>query len=93
MEEKLKLNDGTEFGNHSHALQSGDNLFVYISDGSDIKTVFEAFIEPEKTKRIEYVYFGSVLTFDGFTKLVAVRDEGNGLITANLYIEPEPEAP
>lgn len=84
MEETLTLNDGTVFGNHSHARESGKTLFVYISDGSGIREVFEALIDPEKTAHIEYHYSTAVLNFDGFTKLIAVRDEGGGLVTAVL---------
>lgn len=85
MNEKLILSDVTEFAN-SHALESGRNLFVYISDGeSGLREVFDALIDPEKTAHIEYHYSAAILNFDGFTKLVAVRDEGDGLITAVLY--------
>lgn len=82
MNETLILNDGTRFDN-SHALKSRDSLFVYIN-GLGIREVFEALIDPEKTAHIEYHYSAAVLDFDGFTKLIAVRDEGGGLITAVL---------
>lgn len=84
MEEKLILNDGTGFLN-SHALESNGNLFIYIKDGtSGIKDVFDAFIDPEKTAHIVHKYYGAIVEFDGYTELVAVRNEGNGLITAML---------
>jgi hypothetical protein len=84
MEEKLILADGTGFLN-SHALQSHNNLFVYVNDGeSGIKEVFDALIDPDKTAHIVYKYYGSTLEFSGFTKVIAVRDEGGGLITTVL---------
>lgn len=84
MNEKLILNDGTGFLN-SHALESNNNLFVYINDGeSGIKDVFDSMYDPEKTAHVVYKYYGATLDFYGFTKLKAVRDEGNGLITAVL---------
>jgi hypothetical protein len=82
--EKIILNDGTGFLN-SHALQSRNNLFVYVDDGkSGIKDVFDALIDPEKTAHIVYDYYGTKLEFYGFTKMISVRDEGGGLITAVL---------
>jgi len=82
MPEKLTLNDGTvlEF---SSALLSG-NLFLYIN-GSDLKTVFDLLIEPDNTETITYTQNnGEDVVFSGYTKLTAVSDEGNGLITAVL---------
>lgn len=81
---KLTLNDGTVFENGSHALKSYNTLYIYVTDGTGIKGVFDAFIDPEKTAHIEYNYYGAALSFDGFTKLIAVRDEGHGLVTAVL---------
>lgn len=87
MNEKLILSDETEFAN-SHALQSGNNLFIYVSDGqSGIREVFEAFIDSDNTQHIEHHYYGAIVNFDGFTKLISVRDEGNGMITAMLVKE------
>lgn len=87
---ELTLNDGTVFQN-SYAMISSRLLMVYIQDGvSDLRTVFDALIDPEKTAVISSVdYAGKETVFRGYTKLVAVRDEGNGLITAVL---DKPEA-
>ena len=85
MTESLKLSDGTVF-NNSNAVLSG-SLFLYIN-GQDLRTVFDALIEPENTARIAYTQNnGETINFDGFTKLIAVRDEDNGLITAVLRKE------
>lgn len=84
MAEKLVLADGTGFLN-SRAIESYDNLYIYVSDGtSSIKDVFDALIDPKKTAHIVYEYYGSTLEFSGFTELIAVRNEGHGLITAML---------
>ena len=82
---ELTLNDGTVFQN-SYAMISSRLLMVYIQDGvSDLRTVFDALIDPEKTAVISSVDFaGKETIFRGYTKLIAVRDEGNGLITAVL---------
>lgn len=82
---ELTLNDGTVFQN-SYAMISSHLLMVYIQDGvSNLRTVFDALIDPEKTAVVSSVdYVGQETVFRGYTKLTAVRDEGNGLITAVL---------
>ena len=84
---KLILNDGTIFEN-SHAIENGNNLYVYIQDGtSGIRDVFDAFIDPAKTSRIEFVgYDGNTIVFRGYNRLIAVRDEGREQITAVLCV-------
>ena len=85
MPEKLTLNNGTELEDSS-AILSGD-LFVYIHD-SDLQTVFGLLIDPENTEQIIYTRNnGTEVTYEGYTKLKAVTDEGNGLITAVLRRE------
>lgn len=85
MPEKLTLNDGTELENSS-AILSGD-LFLYVN-GSDLQTVFDLLINPEKTKQIIYTQVnGTLITYVGYKKLRAVTDEDNGLITAVLRRE------
>ena len=85
MTEKLTLNDGTELDNSS-AILSGD-LFVYIHD-SDLQTVFDLLIDPDNTQKIIYTQInGTSIAYVGYKKLIAVRDEGNGLITAVLRKE------
>ena len=87
MEEKLTLNDGTEL-ERSSALLSGD-LFLYVQDGeTDLRRLFELLIEPENTQVITYTRNnGDEVEYTGYTKLIAVRDEGNGLVTAVLRRE------
>ncbi len=86
----LTLSDGTVFQN-SHAIENGANLHIYIQDGqSGIREVFEAFIDPEKTAEITFRDIGDqTAVFHGYNKLIAVRDEGRGLITAQLTISQQ----
>lgn len=64
-----------------------DRLFLYMYE-TDMRTVFNALIEPENTGEIIYKMInGTEVTYEGYTKLVSVRDEGNGLITAVLIKE------
>ena len=84
MPEKLTLNDGTEL--NGSVIDSGE-LFLYVNE-SDIQTVFNLLIDPEKTAVIIYTQNNADQeTYRGYTKLIAVRDEGRGLITAVLRKE------
>ena len=79
---KLKLNDGTVLEDSS-AILSGD-LFLYMN-GYGLQEIFELLIDPEKTKKIIFTQVnGDKVTFTGYKRLIAVRDEENGLITAVL---------
>ncbi len=84
---KLTLSDNTVFEN-SHAIESGTNLHIYVRDGqSGIRDVFEAFIDPQKTIEIQFEDLeGKTVVFHGYNRLIAVRDEGRGLITAVLCV-------
>lgn len=75
----LTLNDGTIIENSS-VIESG-NLYVYIGNGMTLAEVFEIMNDPEKTKKIVYDMGG---TYRGYKKLIAVRDEQNGTMTAVL---------
>ena len=81
----LTLNDGTVFQN-SYAMISSRLMMVYIQDGiSDLRVVFESFIDSAKTTAVTSVdYAGAETVIRGYTKLIAVRDEGDGLFTAVL---------
>ena len=83
MDGTLTLNDGTVMSG-STLLESNGHLFIYVMNGSGIRDVFNMMIEPTKTCRITAAQNGETLVKEGFTKLIAVRDEGNGLITATL---------
>ena len=79
---KLKLNDGTVLEDSS-AILSGD-LFLYMN-GYGLQEIFELLIDPEKTKKIIFTQVnGDKVTITGYKRLIAVRDEDNGLITAVL---------
>ena len=85
MPEKLTLSNGTEFEN-SNAILSGD-LFLYVR-GRTLKAVFDLLIKPKNTAEIVYTMNnGREVTYENYTKLIAVRDEGDGLITAVLRRE------
>lgn len=81
----LTLSDGTVFQN-SYAMISSRLMMVYVQDGiSDLRAVFESFIDSAKTTAVTSVdYSGAETVIRGYTKLIAVRDEGDGLFTAVL---------
>lgn len=83
MDGTLTLNDGTVMPG-STLLESTGQLFIYVMNGSGIRDVFNLLIEPTKTCRITALASGVTTVKEGFTRLIAVRDEGNGLITAVL---------
>lgn len=86
----LTLNDGSVFSN-SYAMISSRLLMIYVMDGvSDLRAVFDAFIDSEKTAMIRYIDIQHNETvYRGYTKLIAVRDEGHGLITVVLDMPEE----
>lgn len=81
--ETLTLNDGTLLSDSS-AHQDDARLYVYIRSGAGLQEVFNLLIDPEKTERIVMNAPDFERIFEGFTKLTAVTDEGNGMITAVL---------
>ena len=84
MTETLKLNDGSILD--GNALLSGD-LFLYVNNRT-LQEVFSLLIEPNKAKKIVYTMSHETKqTFTGYKRLIAVRDEGNGLITVVLRKE------
>lgn len=79
---KLTLNDGTVLEDSS-ALLSGD-LFLYMN-GYGMQEIFDLLIDQEKAKKIVFTQAnGENITITGYKRLIAVRDEENGLITAVL---------
>lgn len=79
---KLTLNDGTVLENSS-AILSGD-LFLYMN-GHGLQEVFNLLINPDNTTVIIFTQVnGEEITFTDFSRLISVRDEDNGLITAVL---------
>ena len=80
MDRYLTLSDGTILKN-SHALQDRTTLFVYIEDEDvDFVKAYGYLSDPEKVKSIVYHYYKAVLTFEGFTRLTSIADEGGRIL-------------
>jgi len=75
----IVLNDGTTWS--GYVLVSGNQLFFYVN-GQTLKQVFDKLIVTTKAKKVTYNSGGQSQVFKGYSKLIAVRDEGNDLITA-----------
>ena len=87
--ETLTLNDGTVL-EESSAIEDEDarTLFIYTRNNYGLKDVFDMMYDPEKTESIIYTYNnGEQVTYSGYTRLIAVRDEGRSVITAVLKKE------
>lgn len=78
----LTFNDGTILEN-SYAIESDVGLFLYIRSGNTLLEVATLCADPDNTKKI-VEDGGEKKTIRGYKKLTAVRDEGSGLITAQL---------
>ena len=80
----LTLNNDTVLEN-SYVIESDSNLFVYTQNEYTVKEVCDALYDPEVTKKIVATPIaGDPVTYRGYKKLIAVRDEGHGMITAVL---------
>ena len=77
--DQIVLNDGTTW--NGNIIQTGNQLFFYVY-GQTLKQVFDKLIVASKAKKVTYTSGGQSQIFKGYSKLIAVRDEGNNLITA-----------
>lgn len=81
--ETLTLNNGEVLEN-STALETDGTLFIYTRNNSTVKGLCDALYLPENTVTIIAAYPGGETVYTGYNKLIAVRDEGGGLVTAVL---------
>ncbi len=79
----LTLNDGTVLED-TQAIESTGMLFIYSYCGHTIKELCDLLFPAENISSIEANFPGGTKTYNGYNRLVAVRDEGNNLLTAVL---------
>jgi hypothetical protein len=84
--ETLTLNDGTVYQD-SYASESCYGLYVRFGGGLSMIDVLLILADSGKTSRITYTCNKVEIVFEGYTKPVAINDEGNGVITALLKKE------
>lgn len=90
MDQYLKLNDGTILKD-SRAMEGVTGLYVNIQDpDTNLIAAFGLLSDPDKTARIVYHYYKAELTFEGYTRIKSIQDEG-GMITAMLKKEDTDE--
>ena len=90
MDRFLKLNNGTILSD-SQAYDDGKGLNIIIGDKSlDVLQTVLLLSKKENTQKIIYHYYKAELAFEGYTKLVSVRDEGT-MITVTLKKEDSDE--
>ena len=83
MNETLTLNDGTVL-EKSDAHESVDRLFIYVRSGLSMREVFDLLDDPEKTETIVKLQYSQTTVYTGYNRLIALTDEGDGLITATM---------
>ena len=88
MPETLTLNNGTVL-EKSYGFTGDGTLYLYIT-GHSLADVFGLLIDPVNVERILYTQMSGEMTlFRDYVKLISVRDEGGGLVTAMLRKEAE----
>ena len=86
MPETLTLNNGTVL-EKSYGFTGDGSLYLYVT-GKSLADVFGLLIDRLNTERILYVQMSGEMTlWRGYQKLISVRDEGGGLVTATLRKE------
>lgn len=78
----LKLSDGTVWEG-AYLLNVDGRLFLYVP-GQTMRAVFDKLEDPANTAAISFSQGPEELVYEGYTRLTAVNDEENGLITAVL---------
>lgn len=80
MNEYLKFSDGSVIP--GHAREGINALFLYLED-TGMEAAQALLSDPENVKTIIYHYYKVDLTFEGYTQLAAINEDG-GIITAML---------
>ena len=81
--EKLTLNDGTELLD-SYAVETLDNLFLYIRSGLNMMQVFMLVYDQNKISMIKYTAGDTVTEFGGYTMVQGITQEHGGMISVVL---------
>ena len=81
--ETLTLNDGTVLQN-SYAVETMDNLFLYIRNGMNIIQVFPLVTDQDKISEIRYEAAETAVIYGGYTVLQSITTEHGGMISVVL---------
>ena len=81
--ETLTLNDGTVLEN-SYAVETMNNLFLYIRNGMTMMQVFMLMFDQSKISMIKYTAGTVVTEFGGYTMVQGITQEHGGMISVVL---------
>lgn len=81
--ETLTLNDGTVLEN-SYAVETMNNLFLYIRNGMTMMQVFMLMFDPNKISMIKYTAGTVVTEFGGYTMVQGITQEHGGMVSVVL---------
>ena len=81
--ETLTLNDGTVLQN-SYAVETIDNLFLYIRNGMNMMQVFQLVADQNKTEEITFTAGTTIQIYGGYTMLQGITTEHGGMISVVL---------
>ena len=82
----ITLADGTRIEN-AETLETDGNLFLYFHGKRDMKALFNTFQDAVKTLMITAERFGIVYVHEGYTHMIAIREESTDLITVTMRKE------
>ena len=81
--ETLTLNDGTVL-NNSYAVETLDNLFLYVRNGMTMMQVFMLMMDTNKIEQITYTAGTAVAEYSGYTVVQGITMEHGGMISVVL---------
>ena len=81
--ENLTLKDGTVLEN-SYAVETMNNLFLYIRNGMTMMQVFMLMFDQSKIELIKYTAGTVVSEFGGYTMVQGITQEHGGMISVVL---------
>ena len=81
--ETLTLKDGTVLEN-SYAVETMNNLFLYIRNGMTMMQVFMLMFDQSKIELIKYTAGTVVSEFGGYTMVQGITQEHGGMISVVL---------
>ena len=81
--ETLTLNDGTVLQN-SYAVETIDNLFLYIRNGMNMMQVFPLVADTTKITEITFTAGETIVVYGGYTMLQGITTEHGGMINVVL---------
>ena len=86
-QQTVTLADDTVLNGYAGLNEQAGDLWVWLDEGTDMITAFQAFSDPEKTAHISTDLTAEVhQEFDGYTKLALIREDA-GKVTIRLKNE------